>query len=177
VALQTRHEEELFVLLQSLLFCELVDELEWHFLVSNARNAAPVPYAPVSAPSQYSADQDAPFEPSASRQSSTSSSFNRSCSASWSTSWSGTFLSATLETGLVDIGRVCRTSTKEAIHEVIDELKAEAYAVGSGAADGKGFSGKPSSVVSIRATPARVSCSAEKMATLILDANALQGYR
>jgi 7-keto-8-aminopelargonate synthetase-like enzyme len=32
------------------------------------------------------------------------------------------------------------TSTKEAIHEVIDELKAEAYAVGSGAADGKGFS-------------------------------------
>jgi hypothetical protein len=34
-------------------------------------HAAPVPYAPVSAPSQYSADQDAPFEPSASRQSST----------------------------------------------------------------------------------------------------------
>jgi hypothetical protein len=70
---------------------------------------------------------------------------------------------------------------------MIDELKAEAYAVGSGAADGKGFSngeaekiisqvstGKPSSVVSIRATPARVSCSAEKIATLILDANALQ---
>lgn len=32
-----RHEEEFFVLLQPLLLCELIDELEWQFRVSNAR--------------------------------------------------------------------------------------------------------------------------------------------
>ncbi|KWU44672.1 hypothetical protein RHOSPDRAFT_25581 [Rhodotorula sp. JG-1b] len=49
-------------------------------------------------------------------------------------------IETTLEGLPTNLETVCRTSTKEAIHEVIDELKAEAYAVGSGAADGKGFS-------------------------------------
>ncbi|GAA5867683.1 hypothetical protein JCM3774_003374 [Rhodotorula dairenensis] len=49
-------------------------------------------------------------------------------------------IETTLEGLPTNLETVCRTSTKEAIHEAIGELKAEAYAVSGGATDGKGFS-------------------------------------